>query len=40
MWVFYFLVWLQRYRLIAPTLTLVPRKEEAQVSRETVRTAL
>jgi flavin-dependent dehydrogenase len=40
MWVFYFLVWLQRYRLIAPRLTLVPRKEEAQVSRETVRTAL
>ena len=40
MWVFYFLVWLQRYHLIAPRLTLVPRKEEAQVSRETVRTAL
>jgi hypothetical protein len=40
MWVFYFLVWLQRYHLIAPRLTLVPRKEEDQVSRETVRTAL
>jgi flavin-dependent dehydrogenase len=40
MWVFYFLVWLQRYHLIAPRLTLVPRKEEAQASRETVRTAL
>jgi len=40
MWVFYFLVWLQRYHLIAPRLTLVPRKEEAQVSRETLRTAL
>jgi flavin-dependent dehydrogenase len=29
MWVFYFLVWLQRHHPIAPRLTLVPRKEEA-----------
>jgi hypothetical protein len=28
-WVFYFLGWLQRYRLIAPRLTLIPKKEEA-----------
>src|SRR5215471_8035017 len=28
MWVFYFLVWLQRHHPIAPRLTLVPRKEE------------
>ena len=27
MWVFYFLVWLQRHHPIAPTLTLVPKKE-------------
>jgi len=27
MWVFYFLVWLQRHHPIAPRLTLVPRKE-------------
>jgi flavin-dependent dehydrogenase len=26
-WVFYFLVWLQRHHPIAPTLTLVPKKE-------------
>jgi flavin-dependent dehydrogenase len=29
MWVFYFLVWLQRHYPIAPRLTLVPNKEEA-----------
>src|SRR6266704_648036 len=29
MWVFYFLVWLQRHHPIAPRLTLVPKKEEA-----------
>jgi flavin-dependent dehydrogenase len=29
MWVFYFLVWLQRHHPIAPKLTLVPRKETA-----------
>jgi FADH2-dependent halogenase len=28
MWVFYFLVWLQRHHPIAPRLTLVPKKEE------------
>jgi len=28
MWVFYFLVWLQRHHPIAPKLTLVPKKEE------------
>lgn len=31
MWVFYFLVWLQRHHPIAPTLTLVPKKAEAPV---------
>src|SRR6266704_3052511 len=30
MWVFYFLVWLQRHHPIAPRLTLVPKKEEAR----------
>lgn len=29
MWVFYFLVWLQRHHPIAPRLTLVPKKEES-----------
>jgi flavin-dependent dehydrogenase len=29
MWVFYFLVWLQRRYPIAPRLTLIPKKEEA-----------
>jgi flavin-dependent dehydrogenase len=29
MWVFYFLVWLQRHHPIAPKLTLVPKKQEA-----------
>jgi flavin-dependent dehydrogenase len=28
MWVFYFLVWVQRHHPIAPKLTLVPKKEE------------
>jgi len=28
MWIFYFLVWLQKYYAIAPRLTLVPKKEE------------
>jgi hypothetical protein len=27
MWVFYFLVWLQRHHPIAPKLTLIPKKE-------------
>jgi flavin-dependent dehydrogenase len=35
MWVFYFLVWLQRHHPIAPRLTLVPKKEEAAMSAET-----
>src|SRR5438552_5013550 len=29
MWVFYFLVWLQRHYAIVPRLTLVPKKEDA-----------
>jgi hypothetical protein len=29
MWVFHFLVWLQRHHPIAPKLTLVPKKQEA-----------
>jgi len=29
MWVFYFLVWLQRHHPIAPRLTLVPKRDEA-----------
>jgi len=33
MWVFYFLVWLQRHHPIAPRLTLVPKKEEAAPAR-------
>jgi len=28
MWIFYFLVWLQKYYAVAPRLTLVPKKEE------------
>ncbi len=28
MWIFYFLVWLQKYYAIAPRLTLVPKKEK------------
>jgi flavin-dependent dehydrogenase len=40
MWVFYFLVWLQRHHPIAPKLTLVPkRREEAHVPVQTVRAA-
>jgi flavin-dependent dehydrogenase len=39
MWVFYFLVWLQRHHPIAPRLTLVPNKEEAPATMETVRAA-
>jgi flavin-dependent dehydrogenase len=35
MWVFYFLVWLQRHHPIAPRLTLVPKKEETPMSAET-----
>ena len=38
MWVFYFLVWLQRHHPIAPRLTLVPKKEEAAAA--TSETAL
>jgi flavin-dependent dehydrogenase len=39
MWVFYFLVWLQRHHPIAPRLTLVPKKEETSSPMETVHTA-
>lgn len=39
MWVFYFLVWLQRHHPIAPRLTLVPGKEEMSAPIETVRAA-
>jgi len=39
MWVFYFLVWLQRHHPIAPRLTLVPKKEETPATMETVRAA-
>ena len=35
MWVFYFLVWLQKHYPIVPRLTLVPNKEEAHVTAET-----
>src|ERR1043166_5200864 len=35
MWVFYFLVWLQRHHPIAPKLTLVPQKEERPASPQT-----
>ncbi len=34
MWVFYFLVWLQRHHPIAPRLTLVPKKEETPAGAE------
>jgi hypothetical protein len=37
MWVFYFLVWLQRHHPIAPRLTLVPKKGEAPAAAETAR---
>jgi flavin-dependent dehydrogenase len=36
MWVFYFLVWLQRHHPIVPRLTLVPKKEKASTRFETV----
>ena len=36
MWVFYFLVWLQRHHPIAPRLTLVPKKAEAPATAQTV----
>jgi len=36
MWVFYFLVWLQRRYPIVPRLTLVPKKEKAPARFETV----
>jgi hypothetical protein len=39
MWVFYFLVWLQRHHPIAPKLTLVPKKEQTSSLMETVQTA-
>ncbi|HEY5991993.1 MAG TPA: NAD(P)/FAD-dependent oxidoreductase [Candidatus Udaeobacter sp.] len=39
MWVFYFLVWLQRHHPIAPRLTLVPGKEEVSAPIETIRAA-
>ncbi len=35
MWVFYFLVWLQRHHPIAPKRTLVPKKTEASASAQT-----
>src|SRR6266496_3846453 len=38
MWVFYFLVWLQRHHPVAPRLTLVPKKEEASTAAETAST--
>ncbi len=39
MWVFYFLVWLQRHHPIAPRLTLVPNKAEVPATMQTVRAA-
>ncbi len=39
MWVFYFLVWLQRHHPIVPRLTLVPTKRESRVAIETIGTA-
>jgi hypothetical protein len=33
MWVFYFLVWLQRHHPIAPRLTLVPKKAEMSAAK-------
>lgn len=35
MWVFYFLVWLQRHHPIAPRLALVPKREETSASPQT-----
>src|SRR5213083_2267030 len=37
MWVFYFLVWLQRHHPIAPRLTLVPKKEETPATMEAAK---
>jgi hypothetical protein len=37
MWVFYFLVWIQRRYPISPRLTLMPKKEEVVAPMETVR---
>ena len=39
MWVFYFLVWLQRHHPIAPRLTLMPNKAEVPATMQTVRAA-
>ncbi len=36
MWIFYFLVWLQKHYAIVPRLTLVPKKEDAPNPAETV----
>jgi hypothetical protein len=36
MWVFYFLVWLQKHYAIVPRLTLVPKKESTPNAAETV----
>jgi hypothetical protein len=36
MWVFYFLVWLQRRHPIAPKLTLVPKQNESASSGQPV----
>ena len=35
MWVFYFLVWLQRHHPIAPRLTLVPKADDAVAPAQT-----
>jgi len=39
MWVFYFLVWLQRHHPIVPRLTLLPKKQEASTRAETAGAA-
>jgi flavin-dependent dehydrogenase len=39
MWIFYFLVWVQRHHPIVPRLTLVPKREEASTRAETVGAA-
>jgi flavin-dependent dehydrogenase len=39
MWVFYFLVWLQRHHPIAPKLTLMPKKEQRSSPLENVHMA-
>jgi flavin-dependent dehydrogenase len=38
MWVFYFLVWVQRYYPIVPRLTLVPKREEERIATATAAT--